>query len=242
MKMQDILFICGNTTRTKAYLQAMMKADCLPGRCLIMTEEYTKLRAEATTRIDSLTNEPYFDAEVPLLWLIQKAGVAYDFLEVKDVNSPIVSDALRSSPEPYIVYSGYGGYILKPHLFQIEKRFLHVHAGLLPQYRGSTTAYYSILQEGYIGASAIFLEERLDAGNIICEDKFPLPPSDVNIDYIYEPYVRSQVLVQALRQYKEQGKFTMRQQSKKEAETYYIIHPVLKHLAMLKVAKQGETA
>lgn len=242
MRMQEILFLCGDTTRTKAYLQAMMKFDCLPGRCLIMTDDYASMQTKATAWIESLKNEPYFDAEAPLLWLLQQADVPYDFLEGKDVNSEAVAEALGAASELYIIYSGYGGYILKPYLFQMGKRFLHVHAGILPQYRGSTTAYYSILREGYIGASAIFLEEKLDAGSIICEDKFPLPPSDVNIDYIYEPYVRSQVLVQALRQYKEQGAFAVCQQPQKEAETYYIIHPVLKHLAMLKVAGQGERA
>ena len=240
MKFKDILFVCGDTMRTKAYLQAMIKADYLPGRCLIMTQMRKDLETKVINKTEPKKNEPYFDADAPLLWLLQQAKIPYGFLESKDVNSNIVTEALKTAPEPYIIYSGYGGYILKSNLFQIGKRYIHVHAGILPKYRGSTTAYYSILQEGYIGASAIFLEEKLDAGDIICENKFPLPPSDVNIDYIYEPYTRSQVLVQALKQYKEQGRFMAHRQSQDEAETYYIIHPVLKHLAILKVTGQGE--
>ena len=39
----------------------------------------------------------------------------------------------------------------------IEKKFLHVHGGYLPDYKGSTTNYYSLINENTIGASAIFL-------------------------------------------------------------------------------------
>lgn len=238
-KMQDVLLLCGDTTRTKAYLQAMEKAGYLPGRCLIMTEDYTSLEAEADARMGIRDNEPYFDAAAPLLRMLREADISYDFLPVRDVNSAIVAEVLRATYEPYVIYSGYGGYILKPHLFQLGKRFLHVHAGLLPHYRGSTTAYYSILKEGFIGASAIFLEEKLDAGCILYAEQFPLPPANVDIDYIYEPYVRSQVLVQVLKQYAERGSFAAHAQPQAKAETYYIIHPVLKHLAMLKVAMRG---
>lgn len=239
MQMEDVLLLCGDTTRTKAYVQAMMKADCLPRRCLVMTEDPAEMRKAHDDASKSVEAAPYFDADASLLRLLETAQVAYDFLPTKDVNDAAAADALRDAPESYVIYSGYGGYILKPHLFALGKRFLHVHAGMLPRYRGSTTAYYSILQEGWIGASAIFLEEQLDAGAILCAEKFPLPPAGVDIDYIYEPYVRSQVLVQALRQYVQTGCFSPQLQSKEAAETYYIIHPVLKHLAMLKVEQGG---
>lgn len=241
MHMKDVLFLCGDTTRTKAYLQAMMKAGCLPNRCLIMTDDSAAMMEERD-KAGNPKDGPYFDADASLLHLLETAGVEYGFLHGKDVNSGAVAEALRASSESYVIYSGYGGYILKPHLFRMGKQFLHVHAGILPRYRGSTTAYYSILQEGYIGATAIFLEEKLDAGAILCAEKFPLPPADVDIDYIYEPYVRSQVLVKALKQHLETGSFSAQPQPQEEAETYYIIHPVLKHLALLKVAQDGEHA
>ena len=110
-----------------------------------------------------------------------------------------------------------------------------MHAGILPEYRGSTTAYYSILQDSYIGATSIFLNEKIDQGDIIYQEKFPMPSNKENIDYVYEPWVRSQVLVKTLKLYIANEGFSLREQSKDKAETYFIIHPVLKHLALLKV-------
>ena len=242
MKMKDVLLLCGDTTRTKAYVQAMMKADCLPCRALVMTEEPSSMMKQRDCGGPWKEDAPYFDADVSLLRLLDVAHIPYDFLQTKNVNDDAVAEALRQAPESYVVYSGYGGYILKPHLFAMGKKFLHVHAGMLPRYRGSTTAYYSILQEGNIAATAIFLEEKLDAGAILCTDTFPLPPADVNIDYIYEPYARAQVLVRALQKYIAEGIFSPQQQPQETSETYYIIHPVLKHLAMLKVVQGGEHA
>ena len=55
-----------------------------------------------------------------------------------------------------IIYSGYGGGIIGKRLLGIDKKFLHVHGGYLPDYPGSTTNYFSILKEDKVGASAIF--------------------------------------------------------------------------------------
>ena len=57
---------------------------------------------------------------------------------------------LKEAGPEIIIYSGYGGVILKEKVLSQGKKFLHVHGGFLPQYKGSTTNYYSILNEGYI--------------------------------------------------------------------------------------------
>ena len=41
-------------------------------------------------------------------------------------------------------------------ILSLEKYYLHIHGGPLPQYRGSTTKYYSLLKSNTVGASAIF--------------------------------------------------------------------------------------
>ena len=117
-------------------------------------------------------------------------------------------------------------------MFQLGKKFLHVHAGVLPKYRGSTTAYYSLLEKNKIGATAIFLEKEIDAGKIVTSEVFPPPEDRTTIDYYYEPYVRARVLAKALKLYVEAGEFPETSQAE-GAETYYIIHPVLKHIAIM---------
>ena len=51
-------------------------------------------------------------------------------------------------------------------------KFLHIHGGYVPAFKGSTTNYYSLLAEGQLGASAIFLTEDLDSGPKLHRQKF----------------------------------------------------------------------
>ncbi len=169
---------------------------------------------------------------------LARMAMPYVLVRDKDINSPAMAETISKIKQKYIIYSGYGGAILRQHLFRLGKEYLHVHAGLLPKYRGSTTAYYSILRESAIGATAIFLSEGIDQGDILYQEAFPLPDFPVDIDYVYEPWTRARVLARTLRHYVENGlTFTAIEQPVEDAETYFIIHPVLKHLAMQKVER-----
>ena len=232
MILDNFVLLASDTARTKAYLQMMVKDDLKPSLCLVYTDDKKKMEDEAN-EFESNSLVEYFDLNEPVLWTIKNAGMKYEIIEDKDINSDEISEKIRDLPQQYLIYSGYCGYILKPHLFQIGKKFVHVHAGILPMYRGSTTAYYSMLQENYIGATAIFLSEGIDEGEIITSEKFKSPSRDLNIDVLYEPYLRAQVLKKALNTYIEEGEFKTCPQEVKDAQTYFIIHPVLKHLAMM---------
>lgn len=234
MILKNFIFLAADTMRSKAYLQAMVKSNCIPSQCFILVNEPPRLIEAMRNVSRDLKQVQYFDDKEPLLRTLVKNKIEYQFIENEDVNSNDVIDVLKGITQEYIIYSGYGGYILKENLLGLGKKFIHVHAGILPQYRGSTTAYYSILTEGFIGATAIFMEKELDAGDIIAEQKFSIPCDKVSIDHIYEPYIRSLVLIKALKSYLENDNFIPKKQEKDGAETYYIIHPVLKHLAILK--------
>jgi methionyl-tRNA formyltransferase len=234
MTLSDIALLASDTSRTKAYLQAMIKKNMLPGSCVVFSDNLSKMKQEAASYVEK-TVEGYFDIDQPILYSLEKAGIPYSVVEEKDINSEHMKRAIVDCDATYLIYSGYGGYILKPDLFQLGKKFIHVHAGILPKYRGSTTVYYSYLQEGKIGATAIFLNERIDEGEIIVQKEYGLSSEKVDIDYIYEPYVRSMVLVEALTKYAERGTLPSRKQEQDNAETYFIIHPVLKHVALLEL-------
>jgi methionyl-tRNA formyltransferase len=181
----------------------------------------------------------YFDTQEPILYTLNAHDIPYEFILSDNINDDSVTQRLRVIEEQYLIYSGYGGQLIRPHLFEIGKKFLHVHAGLLPKYRGSTTIYYSMLAEASCGASAIFLTPGIDEGNVVASESFPLPPMGVDVDYIYEPYIRACVLVKALNEYSVRGHFSEKPQSAVNANTFYIIHPVLKHIALLS-AKKGK--
>ena len=233
MILDDVALIASDTHRTKAYIQMMIKEKLKPSMCLVYSDNKKKLIEEAEGYTDSNVTNPFFCVDEPIIYSLNKAGIKYCLMENKDINSEEMAEVIRPLPQKYLIYSGYGGYILKPHLFEMGKEFIHVHAGILPQYRGSTTVYYSMLQEKMIGATAIFLNENIDEGAIITAETFPLPSRGENVDLIYEPYVRSQVLKLVLREYEKTGSVTANAQQNEDAQTYFVIHPVLKHLALL---------
>ena len=235
MILDEFALLASDTARTKAYLQAMILAEKLPGVCIVYSDDIKKMQSEAEQYKKENPYKEYFDINEPVLYSIKKAGISFILEETKDINSEEMENILSGLKQKYIIYSGYGAYILKPHLFKLDKKYVHVHAGILPQYRGSTTAYYSFLQEESFGATAIFLSEGIDEGGIITQEVFGTPKETVDIDYIYEPYMRSQVLLKVLNEYVEKNHLESKEQAEDGAETYFIIHPVLKHLAMLKL-------
>ena len=66
------------------------------------------------------------------------------------------------------------------------KNFIHCHPGKLPQYKGSTTIYYSILRENKIYCSAIVLNKNIDEGDVLFTEKFPIPNNIFSIDKNYD--------------------------------------------------------
>jgi methionyl-tRNA formyltransferase len=132
-----------------------------------------------------------------------------------------------------LVYSGPGGFILDGDLLSAGPRFLHIHAGKLPEYRGSTTIYYSLLADGECGATAFIMNKNIDEGPILAQKTYP-PPEDPNtLDLYYDPWIRARLLVDVLTQYENAGGISEHPQQSGKGQNYYIIHPVLKHLSVL---------
>ena len=77
------------------------------------------------------------------------------------------------------------------------------------------------------------MSEGIDEGEILSQKEFGLPDEPVNIDYIYEPYLRAQVLLDVVRKIADGCELGGSRQNSQNANTYFIIHPVLKHLALL---------
>ncbi len=238
MILSDFAMVAADTARSKAYIQAMIREEKYPALCIIYSEDCEGMGEQAKIYKHKEVQTDYFDVDCPIIFSLEKAGIPYVLVNSRNINSEQMTEVIRTSEEKYLIYSGYGGEILKKPLFQLGKKYIHIHAGILPKYRGSTTFYYSYLQEGKVGATAIFLNEKIDCGEIITQSVFEVPQKMVNADYIYEPYIRSQVLVNVLNKYIECGGFAPRSQENEKAEDYFIIHPVLKHLALLKMGYQ----
>jgi len=176
------------------------------------------------------------DLSVPLEGTCQHRQWNITRLVCESVNSPEIAKTLRDIAPKLVVYSGYGGEIVSSELLGLNAPFLHIHGGWLPDYRGSTTIYYSILRERNCSASAILLSNEIDAGPVIARESYPVPPAGVDVDYVYDSAIRADLLVRVLGDYNNQGGWrTLNPQTSEQGRDYYVIHPVLKHLAMLAI-------
>ncbi len=228
--------------RSRAYLQNLAKHDLMPEFAIVFNEkkrsgikfanrlhellQYYKMHKSG---IFSKSLRKYYDLFEGAITTLEKNEVPYMLVNAKGCNDKEVIKAVKSRKEKFFIYTGGG--ILKKEILATGKKFIHVHPGIVPDYRGSTCFYYSILKEGNCGATAFFMEEAIDTGNIIMQKKYE-KPDYADIDNIFDPYMRSDLLVQVIKKLKN-GKLIAKKQDLSRGEVYFVIHPVLKHIAIL---------
>ena len=239
MKYLDgVVFLAAHTARSKAYTQVMKQFSFCPEKTIIFGKE-KGTQADQTNEI--FQNVMIKDMFLPnldesLTLTATNARWDYEEIEVDDINDKQIFSRLKdlSSSAKLVIYSGYGSQIVSRVLLDLGLPFLHMHAGWVPQYRGSTTLYYSWIVENNCAVSAIFLDPEIDKGPIIKRKRYPPPPEGVDPDYIYDCAIRADMLKLVLQSYYDEGQvLDIITQTGKE-NTYYVIHPVLKHIARLR--------
>lgn len=231
--------IAADTSRTRAYLAAMERRELRPAWVLLLDADTPAAmpgQADADTFMasaDADWPEAEFNPAAPLRPWLERLGLPYVVSDSRDINDPAVVALIAQAAPEVLVYSGYGGALLRAAVLATGKRFLHVHGGYLPEFKGSTTNYFSLLAEGTIGASAIFLTAEIDCGPVIRRRRFAPPALRTRIDHFYDSAARARVLVDTLEAWHRDGAWTFDLPDNADGDTYYIIHPVLKHLAIL---------
>lgn len=249
MKLDEIGMIVISSNRSKAYLQILANNNYFPSHVIIMDnsgsgtvmpgqrkEDVSDMKAAASDKgqpEDNAAPACRINFGESLLETIERFGVSYEICPSTDINSVIVRQCLSRRPEKYFIYSGAGGVLLRKDVLRLGKQFLHIHPGLIPDFRGSTTVYYSILMRGNCGASAIFLNEQIDTGPLIKMKTYPEPDDGTKIDYEYDPEVRADLLLEVIGGYVMAGGFNTTSQAHSVGQPYFIIHPVLRHIAIL---------
>jgi len=227
----DVGIVLLDTFRGRAYLQGMLGAGLAPADVILLR----KAKSPAAVP-DSPAYASLFRPNESVEQTLRLQNVLFRSVEAAECNDPLVIAAVQASPVQYLVYSGGG--ILRREILRLGKRFIHVHPGIVPRYRGSTCFYYSILAERMCGATAFFMEEGIDTGNVIAQREYR-PPEFSDLDNIFDPWMRADLLTRVLCGYAETGQFPELPQSHEGSETYYVIHPVLKHLAIEYCVHQG---
>jgi methionyl-tRNA formyltransferase len=174
---------------------------------------------------------PLFDNVTPLPAALARAGIPVTRLAVDHLDDPLVVAATAALP-PLVVVAAPPGALLGRAFFELAgKRFLHVHPGRLPEFRGSTPMYYQLLAEGRLTATALFLEARIDTGPVVAERDFEPPPDRATIDLAFDPWMRAVLLRDILGRVAAGQDPTGRPQPE-GGRTCFVIHPVLRALAV----------
>lgn len=238
--------LCANNNRAKCYIQNLSAAGHVPKEAIVLNNEGL-LRPENTEADRLEIGQPHgrrfrsweqvgvgFDEATHVLETLSIHDVATVQLNSTDVNSQAVIHAVRELSSDFVLYAGPGGSILGRRLLSQGKEFIHVHPGLLPSYRGSTTIYHSILVDGKIGCSVFLMRERIDQGPVLLRREYSVRNVEVDVDYVLDPCVRTRTLLDF---FSDPTTYLSRRELYADGggETFYIIHPVLKHIAVKKV-------
>lgn len=229
--------LLADTLRSRAYAQAMAGAGMEAHGAMVITSPDRPRWGQNNTHPagGSISGvELELDFGVPLVETTRRCAGRVEQTTAGTVNHPdIVSWLDREEPD-LVVFSGFGGEIVGTEVLEVGPPLLHMHAGWLPDFRGSTTIYYSMLSERRCGVSAILLRDQIDTGPIVGRRWYPPPPTGMDIDYYYDGTIRADLLIRVLADWTNQGgSFPDLQQQPAEGQTYFVIHPVLKHLAVM---------
>jgi methionyl-tRNA formyltransferase len=234
MHLNNLAILAADTCRTRIYLQALASSNMLPKHGLFLANTSDLTSKKPNKPPESFDeNGLRYDLSIPVNELFNQLQIPYHTIDSGNPNDPVSSRIVKEIDEELIIYSGPGGCILRNEILTCGKNFIHVHSGILPEYRGSTTIYYSILKDGTCGATAFIMDEKIDHGPIIKRRGFPIPTDRKNLDYFYDSYIRSQLLLDVLNEFKTNGfPRKLEENNNQKGETYYKIHPILKSLAI----------
>jgi folate-dependent phosphoribosylglycinamide formyltransferase PurN len=102
------------------------------------------------------------------------------FISKGDVNSPDLVSYIANSLKPDLLVA-YGCSIIHgPLLSLFQRRFLNLHLGLSPYYRGAGTNYWPLVnsEPEFVGATFMHLDAGIDTGEIIHQIRGRIYPND----------------------------------------------------------------
>ena len=163
MILNNFGFIITDTPRSYIYLQVLINNNILPNYFIYLKNNRNKDLPESKKNKKNYYSVPSefeklcgkkININLNILNEIKKLNIKYDVYNTINIHKSFVINKIISRQEMNFIYSGYSGVILKKNILNTKKNFLHIHGGFLPKYKGSTTNYYSMLNDNSIGASA----------------------------------------------------------------------------------------
>lgn len=230
-----ILILAGNTIRSNTYSQYLASNSYKVEGLFygFNQKKYEVPKLNNKTKHFFKNNDLMIpDLDLGIEKVFYNNSWSYCQIEQYDVNSIEIINKIKLLEPDLVIFSGYGGQILKKEHFDLNIPYLHMHPGDIPTEKGSTTIYYSILKRRSCTVTAFLMNEQIDSGDIILKSNYIIPEKNVDIDQYYDNIVRANCLIEALDSLikkKEINKFLVNENNLE----YYIIHPVLKNISIL---------
>jgi methionyl-tRNA formyltransferase len=216
--------------RSKAYLSKIISNKINLDKIIFMNDNSNK---EFSEQISRISKNYGFEISKSVKEILIENELDFNEFNFIDINSKKLIDFLKTLELDYIIFTGGG--ILRSEILNINSKFVHFHPGITPFYKGSTCFYYSILNENKCGVTAFIMDEKLDTGEIICQKEFSKPNHEF-IDDVYDPHIRSELLIELFKKRFLENHFE--ENKLNEGETFYVIHPILKHIAIQNCIKK----
>ncbi|MCX7887571.1 MAG: methionyl-tRNA formyltransferase [Verrucomicrobiae bacterium] len=113
----------------------------------------------------------------PVKVLAQRLGLP--LLQPATLQDDAIQQSIKELRPELIVVVAYGLFLPKPILDLPPRGCINVHASLLPRWRGAAPIQHAILAgDRQTGVTTMYLNERMDAGDIILQQSEPILPDD----------------------------------------------------------------
>jgi len=207
--------IISNTARSFEYLKCLSNSKLIPEYILYLNNN---------------SNNKFFKIFKKKKFFF--SNLKPKIFKTKKINKS-VSKYILSHKTNNIIYSGYPGIILKNKKLLSQKNLIHSHPGKLPEYKGSTTIYYSLLKDKKIFCSTLILNNKIDSGEVLFIKKYSIPKNIKKIDKDFDNKIRSKNILLYLKKCRSKNIVS----KNKNTYPYFVIHPLLRSIVFKKYEK-----
>ena len=203
--MKKFSLILANNNRSLLYLKYLIKQNLLPKEIIFLSKKKNRK----------------FNFKILKNVKLKYLG--------NDINSKKICDYITNSDIKYFIYSGYASILIKSKKLLNSKTIIHAHSGRLPEYKGSTAIFYSILEGKSIFCTVLRLTKEIDNGKIFFIKKFKIKSSNLNSFDSFDNKIRIKSLIHVI---KTNFKYKKIKKIKNEKYLdYHVAHPLIRALA-----------
>ena len=136
---------------------------------------------------------------------VKEAALAAGVPVIQPVKVSQDIDTLRRWRPELLVLAGYTQIIRRDLIDLAPRGAVNLHGGKLPEYRGASVMNWQIINgETEAGVSILHVDEGVDTGDILAQERFPIGPDDTIADLLAETLERfPRMLLDVLRKIEE---------------------------------------